>query len=51
MDTGTVIGVAGIGLGIVGIACGIWWTKHQARKSARSSLELTRFSGRVTSPA
>ena len=40
MDFGVVIGISGIAVGLAGVAYGMWWTKHQSRQSARSTLHI-----------
>ena len=40
MDLSIGIALAGIALAIAGVAYGIWWTKREARKSARSTLHV-----------
>jgi len=40
MDTGTAIGIAGIFVGVAGVIYGVLWTKHQSRRSARSTLHV-----------
>jgi hypothetical protein len=40
MEHGLVVGYLGVAVGLAGVGFGIWWTRHQAKKTARSSLDV-----------